>query len=343
MADSLHAPRPRSNQFSAAGHAGYALHRPAMRSVHNRAEENSSMELRQLRHFVAVAEERNFSVAARRVNLSQPALTRSIKTLEDTLQTRLLERGPQGTVPTPAGERFLEHARMILNDCDRARTELRSFRTGVTGRVSFGIAAMFSSWIADAVVERVGTDLPGVELEVTEGFYEDLVARLRSGRIDFALTNLPPVALDVDLQAEPLMELAARVVCGAAHPLARRRGLKAVDLAEARWVIVNRPHSLELFRQYFVEQGAPVPQVTATDSLGLIRSLVAHGTHLSIVTEPVVHRELRRGAVKVLKVETSLARRRAGLLYVKRAAQRGAVERVMTVARDCCATGAKRP
>jgi DNA-binding transcriptional LysR family regulator len=300
------------------------------------------MELRQLRHFVAVAEERNFSVAARRVNLSQPALTRSIKTLEDTLETRLLERGPQGTLTTAAGERFLEHARLILNDCDRARTELRSFRTGVTGRVSFGLAVMFSSWLGDTIVDRVGSELPGIDLDVTEGFYEDLVARLRNGRIDFALTNLPPVPLDSDLQAEPLMEMAARVVCGAGHPLARRRGLKAADLAGARWVIVNRPHSLELFRQYFVEQGAPVPQVTATDSLGLIRSLVAHGTHLSIVSEPVVHRELRRGAVKVLRVETPLTRRRAGLLYVKRSAQRGAVERVIAIARECCASGAKR-
>ncbi len=295
------------------------------------------MELRQLRHFVAVAEERNFSVAARRVHLSQPALTRSIKALEDALQTQLLDRGPQGAIPTPSGERFLEHARMILNDCDRARDEIRSFRSGISGTVAFGIAALFASWIADDAVERIGRELPGIDLEVTEGFYEDLIGRLRSGRIDFALTNLPPVPLDTDLASEPLLELSARAICGASHALARRRSVSAADLAEARWVIVNRPHSLELFRRYFVEQGAPVPHVVATDSLPLLRSLVTHGTHLSLVVEPVVHRELRRGLVKVLKVQTPPMVRRAGLLYVRRATRRGAVERVMQVVREECA------
>jgi DNA-binding transcriptional LysR family regulator len=295
------------------------------------------MELRQLRHFVAVAEERNFSVAARRVHLSQPALTRSIKALEDTLQTKLLERGPQGAIPTPSGERFLEHARMILNDCERARDELRAFRSGVSGGVSFGIAALFASWIADTVVDRVGLELPGIRLEVTEGYYEDLIGRLRDGRVDFALTNLPPVELDRDLACESLLQMQPKLVCGATHPFARRRGLDARDLSEARWVIVNRPHSLDLFRQYFIENDAPVPHVTATDSLGLLRSLVVHGTHLSLVVEPVVHRELRRGTVKALKIRTPPTVRRAGLLYVQRAGRRGAVERVMDVVREECA------
>jgi len=299
------------------------------------------MELRQLRHFIAVAEERNFSVAARRVHLSQPALTRSIKTLEDALQTRLLDRGPQGAVPTASGERFLEHARMILNDCERARAELREFQSGVSGQVAFGIAALFSSWIADTAIERIGVDLPGISLAVTEGFFEDLCGGLRAGRIDFALSNLPPVTLDPDLATETLLDLDARVICGAAHPLARKRGLKATDLAEARWVIVSRPHSQEMFRQYFLEQGARVPPVLATNSLALLKSLVAHGSHLSMVVEPVVHRELRRGLVKALKVATPLVRRRAGLLYVKRPSRPNAIERVMAIVREECAKAAR--
>jgi DNA-binding transcriptional LysR family regulator len=299
------------------------------------------VELRQLRHFVAVAEEGNFSVAARRVHLSQPALTRSIKALEDGLHTRLLERGPQGAVPTPSGERFLEHARMILNDCDRARSELRQYESGVTGHVSFGIAAMFASWIADTAIERIATEFPAIALGVTEGYFEDLCTGLRGGRLDFALSNLPPVVIDSDLVAEPLLELDAQVISGADHPLARRRGLDAADLAEARWVIVSRPHSQELFNQYFLEHGVKVPHVIATNSLSLLKSLVAHGSHLSMVTHPVVHRELRRGLVKTLKVQSKLPRRRAGLLYVKRPSRPTAIERVMAVVREECAKTAR--
>jgi DNA-binding transcriptional LysR family regulator len=295
------------------------------------------MELRQLRHFVAVAEERNFSVAARRVHLSQPALTRSIKTLEDSLETRLFDRGAQGANPTLAGLHLLEHARMILADCERAREEIRTLRTGVSGNVNIGIAALFASWVGDAAVERVSATLPDVRLHVTEGFYEDLIAAVRAGRIDFALTNLPPVELGADLEAEEMVDLKARVICGAAHPLARRRALQVSDLVEARWVNIGRPHSLELFRQYFVEQGASVPAVTETDSLSLLKSLVMHGTHLAIVVEPVVYRELRRGLVKALRVPAPPLRRHGALVYVKRSSRLSVIDRVMQVFRVCCA------
>jgi DNA-binding transcriptional LysR family regulator len=299
------------------------------------------MELRQLRHFVAVAEEKNFSVAARRVHLSQPALTRSIKSLEDGLQTQLFDRGPRGATTTAAGVRLLEHARLILNDCNRAHDALGAMRDGVSGDVRFGIAALFAAWVGDTAVERIGVELPDVRLNVTEGFYEDLVAGLLDGRIDFALTNLPPVALEASLAVEEVLSLKARVVCGASHPLARRRSLQVADLVESRWVNIDRPHSVEVFRQYFAEQDCPLPQVTSTDSLALLRSLVTHGTHLAIVVEPVVHRELRRGVVKALRVPAPLLRRRAALVYVKRPNRPSAIERVMGIVRACCAEAAR--
>jgi DNA-binding transcriptional LysR family regulator len=272
------------------------------------------MDTKQLRHFIAVAEEQNFSAAAKRLHLSQPGLTRSIKSLEQSLNTQLFERGPQGTIPTAAGVRLLEHARMILSDCARAREDIAALHTGVSGEVRFGIAALFAAWVGDTAVERIGVALPDVRLSVSEGFYEDLIVALMNGSIDFALTNLPPVALDSSLVVEEMLQLRARVVCGASHPLARRRNLQVSDLVESRWVNIDRPHSVEVFRQYFVEQGAPLPPVTSTDSLALLRSLVTHGTHLAIVVEPVVHRELRRGLVKALRVPTPPLRRRAARL-----------------------------
>jgi DNA-binding transcriptional LysR family regulator len=299
------------------------------------------MDTKQLRHFVAVAEEQNFSAAAKRVHLSQPGLTRSIKSLEQALNSQLFERGPLGTTPTTAGIRLLEHARMILSDCARATQDIAALRNGVSGEVRFGIAALFTAWVGDTAVERIGVDLPDVSLTVFEGFFEDLIADLMNGRIDFALTNLPPVPLDPSLVVEEMLDLKARVVCGAVHPLARRRNLQVADLVQSRWVNIDRPHSVEVFRQYFVEQGAPVPQVTSTDSLALLRSLVTHGTHLAIVVEPVVHRELRRGLVKALRVPTPPLRRRAALVYVKRPSRPSAIERVMDIVRSCCGEAAR--
>ncbi len=292
------------------------------------------MEFRQLRHFVAVADEKNFTAAARRVHISQPALTRSIKTLEGSLKSQLFMRGPRGASLTKAGDRFYERAQLILSDCARAEEDLVTLRDGVEGCVCFGIAAMFSCWIADDVVDRVGRELPGVQLAVGEGYYEDLVAKLRLGQIDFALSNLPPVAVEAGLVAEPLIQLEPRVVSGLKHPLARRRRLRVSDLVDARWVIVDRPHSLQSFRQLFLDHGVSAPPVTVTDSLGLIRSLVVRGSHVSLIVEPVVHRELRRGTVKILQVQTPPLTRRAGILAVDRPVHRAVVTRVMDIVRE---------
>lgn len=292
------------------------------------------MELRQLRHFVAVAEERNFSAAGKRVCLSQPALTRSIKNLEADLQTTLFERSPLGAVLTSSGERFLEYARMILNDCERAGNEIRSFRDGVAGPVSIGMGALFASWIGDEVVGRSNDQLPGVELTVTEGFFEDLLGMLRVGRIDFALINFPHASSEEDVVMEPLLRLQARLIAGARHPLARSRRVTARELGRANWVVANQAHSIDVLRQFFAGYELQAPNVLRTNSLPLIKSLVLDRGYVTLISDSVMHRELDRGLVKAIKVSTPVVRRPAGLLYLKdRLVSRAAVQ-VMQIVRD---------
>ncbi len=292
------------------------------------------MELRQLRHFVAVAEEKNFSGASRRVHLSQPALTRSIKALEDQLETRLLDRGPQGASLTRPGELFLEYARMILNDCDRAQREIRMFREGVAGHVSMGIAALFAGWIADEAVQRASTQLPNVELTVTEGYFEDLVALLRTGQIDFALTNFAQPGIDDDFVVEPILDLQARMIAATHHPLAEISPVLPKDLAASRWVIVNKAHSLDLLTQFFGSFDLPPPHALKTNSLALLKALVANGSHLTLISHAVMHRELQRGQVCMLDVDMPAVTRQAGLIYLRTRPLGHAVERLMQIVRE---------
>lgn len=292
------------------------------------------MELRQLRHFIAVAEEKNFSVAARRVCLSQPALTRSIKTLEGNLRTQLFERSAQGAVLTAAGEHFLEHARMILSDCERAADDIRSFREGVAGPVTAGIAPLFGGWIGDEVVERGRAELPGADITVVEGFFEDLLGMVRGGRIDFALTNFPPSTAADDVVMEPLLELQAQTLAAASHPLASSRRVAPADLAAANWVVGNQAHSVASLRDFFAAHDLPAPRAVRTNSLAMIVSLVVHRGYVTMISDSVLHRELQRGIVKALKVDVPLMRRQAGLLYLKRRPGSRAADRVMQIVRE---------
>ncbi len=292
------------------------------------------MELRQLRHFVAVAEAGNFSVAARQVFLSQPALTRSVKTLEDQLETRLLERGSQGAELTRSGELFLEYARMILNDCDRAQREIRMFREGVAGHVSMGIAALFAGWIADEAVLRAADQLPNVDLTVTEGYFEDLLGMLRTGKIDFALTNFAHPSVGEDFTVEPILRLQLRMIASSHHPLAERAEIRPEDLASVNWVTIDKAHSLDVLMRFFEGLNLPAPRAMRTNSLGLLKAVVANGSHVTLVSHAVLHRELQRGHVKIIDVGMPAVDREAGLIYLRERPRTSAVERLMQIVRD---------
>jgi DNA-binding transcriptional LysR family regulator len=301
------------------------------------------MEIRQLRHFVAVVEYGNLSLAARKVYISQPALTRSIKNLEDVLGTPLLERQPRGVVPTPAGELFYQYARMILNDCQRATEGIRTLKSGISGNVSLGIGAIFTETVMQRVVELVAEQLPSVNLTVTEGYFEDLVQGLQMGRLDFLLTNFPIAVNSDELVMEPLLDLEIVIVAGAQNALARRRSLGVSDLAQAHWVVVNQPHSLEGFAQYFSTNGIAAPtHVLKTNSLPLIRTLIVQGDYFTFLPRMFVGREIGEGTVRPLQVGTPPAVRRAGLMYTGKRFQANAVGRVMQVVRSVCAGIATR-
>jgi len=126
------------------------------------------MELRHLRHFVAVVDAGNLSKAADRVCITQPALTRSIKNLEAYLAAELLERRPRGIVPTPAGDALYRYARLMLNEAARAQAEVKAVHKGAKGELAVGIAAMFGDHIVDRVVAAVCGAGHDVALTVTE-------------------------------------------------------------------------------------------------------------------------------------------------------------------------------
>jgi DNA-binding transcriptional LysR family regulator len=309
-----------------------------MRGTHGvRGHEDRWMELRQLRHFVAVVDSGNLSFAARKVHLSQPALTRSIRSLEDSLGTPLFSRSARGTAPTAAGERFYQYARMILNDCQRATDEMRTLKSGVVGNVAIGLSAMFANYIGDVVVDRVAREFPGLNLSVTEGYFEDLLSELQSGRLDLLFTNIPFAISNDDLILEPLIDLDVAVIAAPSHPLARRKSIAASDLAAAEWITVNQPHSIDMHDRYFSAHGLQAPQIRMrVSSLPLVRSLLVRGTFVAFLPRHVVEQEVRSRTLLQLNVAMQPVKRRAGLLYVNRPFQSQSAARVMQLLREEC-------
>ncbi len=295
------------------------------------------MELRQLRHFVAVVDAGNLSRAATRVAISQPALTRSIKNLEDLLGVQLLERKPRGVAPTEAGVALYHQAQVVLNACNRLTRDVRELKRGVTGTVQVGIAPMFASYVVDDVAARLAREQPGLRLVVREGFFEDLVRELLDGRIDLMFCNFPLVPVASDLEMERLLTIRSLVVASQKHPLGRRKDLAKSALVDQRWVVVDQPHSIDNLENFFAAEGLPGPRdVFRTNSLPLMRSLVLSGAFVAALPEHMIAAELAAGALRALPVPGATIERRAGLVRRSAGDTRSAVELVCQAVRQAC-------
>jgi DNA-binding transcriptional LysR family regulator len=183
------------------------------------------MELRQLRYFVAVAEELHFRRAAARLHMSQPPLSNQLRLLEEELGCPLMIRSRRRVELTPAGESFLRDARGLLEGLDEAVQTARRIDAGQAGqlRISFVGSALLS--LVPDVVKRYRAAHPDVEVLLRERSTEEQLRELRAGSIDVALVPLPVDA--PDLRTEVLRRERAVAALPAAHALA---GLDHVPL-----------------------------------------------------------------------------------------------------------------
>ncbi|MFC5064880.1 LysR family transcriptional regulator [Actinomycetospora atypica] len=189
------------------------------------------MELRLLRYFVAVAEERHFGRAAARLHMTQPSLSRAIRQLEDDLGTVLLDRSPAGVGTTPAGDVLYDEARALLDQVEHARARVAT---------AAGTATLTVGTLADTVDRADGRLAPafrrrhpGVDVRIREADFTDPTAGLRAGLVDVALTRAPFDTTGISVRE--LASEAVGVVLRVDDPLAGREKIELHELAARRW------------------------------------------------------------------------------------------------------------
>jgi DNA-binding transcriptional LysR family regulator len=247
------------------------------------------MELRQLRYFIAVAEELHFRRAAERLHMSQPPLSHQLRLLEEELGCVLLARTRRRVELTPAGRAFLRDARAILADLDRAAHNARRIHDGQTGllRVSFAGSALLS--LVPRVVHALGDVHPEIDIELHERSTSDQVRALVAGITDLGLAPLP-VADASELDVEVLVRERTVAAVPAGHPLARSRQLTLRRLAEHPFVLFPReqaPGYHDLLMTAVTSAGTPPRIIHQAAETQTIIGLVAAGTGVSLVPASV--------------------------------------------------------
>jgi DNA-binding transcriptional LysR family regulator len=244
------------------------------------------MDVRQLRCFIAVAEELHFGRAAERLGLAPPALSRQISTLEDELGVALFTRTTRQVALTRAGLIMLEEAKAILLRMEHASRAVReaSLASGKVLRVG-AIDAASSSFVPEALVS-FRQRFPKIEIKFVEAMTAALIQMLEAGKLDLALTR--PPRKPTDCAFEVLRVERPIVVLNQNHPLAARDHLTMLDLVGEPFVVPSkriRPFAYDLVMAYFESVGA-VPNVTieATEKPAMM-SAVAAGLGMALAPD----------------------------------------------------------
>jgi LysR family transcriptional regulator, regulator of abg operon len=264
------------------------------------------MKLNQLRDMVAIVERGSLRAAARHLELAQPALTRSIRTLEHELGTTLFEREARGMVLTPMGKLFYQRASSVVNELRRAREELEQTSGDLQGTVVAGLSIMPHVGMLPAALPAFRKKFPQVKLKLIEGLYPAIEAGLRDGSIDFYLGASPHTSLAPGLVTEVLFENTRTIVGRKNHPLSRARSIK--ELGQAEWATTSVNYNAaddldELFAKY--KMPAPKVMLQAHSAMSVMVAL-AYSDLLAIL--PVQWNEfpLTRGALQMINIRERL-------------------------------------
>jgi DNA-binding transcriptional LysR family regulator len=249
------------------------------------------VELRQLRYFVAVAEELHFRRAAERLHISQPPLSQQIRALEDELGFGLLVRTRRRVELTPAGAAFLRDARTILTELEGAVAGARRIDAGQTGRlrISFVGSALLS--IVPGTVERFRAARPGVELELRERATVDQLRAVRAGVADVGLVR-PPIEDDGELRVQTVLRERTVAALPAGHALAGLGRVPLRRLAAEPLVLFPRdqaPGFHDLLIDSLAGAGVAPRVIQYAPEMLTIIGLVAAGTGVSLVPASVSH------------------------------------------------------
>ena len=271
------------------------------------------MKLHHLRDLLAVVEKGSMNAAAKHLGIAQPALSRSIRDLENDLGVPLLDRRARGAVPTPMGLLFARRATAAVSELRRGRDEIQQLQGDVSGTVVACISSLSHVALLPGALKPFKERYPNVRLHIIEGVYPVVEARLKSGAIDIYAGPAPEDGPAPELRLEKLVNNTRIVLARKGHPLAKARSL--VELADADWITTSITAQAEAeFGAMFARHHLPPPRlalraesaltwitaVAYTDMLAISPRQWANSPLIDRLIEPVAIKETLAGPPIVL-------------------------------------------
>lgn len=267
------------------------------------------IDLRAIQYALAVAKHRGFRKAAEALFLTQPTLSRTIQDLEETLGTKIFDRGKREVKPTPLGQIFLARAEEILRAASDLKREIDLARGLEIGHLDIGAGIAAADLHLGTVVGRLSQRHPHLSITIEVNDYMALTGLLQAGRIELFVAETSEVEWSSEFLVTPLMVLKAYLFCRQGHPLLVRLPHLTLQEVLAYPLVMTRLPRRALdsiaatcgFEKYpdWLKQ---LPIIKA-DYVGIVKEAVAASNAVAFTLLPMIERELRAGEFVLLPVD----------------------------------------
>jgi DNA-binding transcriptional LysR family regulator len=294
--------------------------------------------LRELRVLEAAVACGSVAKAARQLGLTQPAVSKALASLEDSVGARLMERSALGVAPTAAGRLLLARCAVIFDELRHAARELELLADPAGGEIFIGTGAGRSAGLVPAIITQMERRRPTVRHWVLEAEQSVLFSQVRSRTLDLALTRSPERAAEPELQFDKLFEERLLAVAPLGHPLTRRKRLALADLVDERWILAS-PESYvgRLVAHAFERRGLRLPNSAVTTMSVLARfELLASGSYITTLPESLLRFSRTHPPVSILPMDP-LGVDEVGIVRLKRRALSPVARDFMDCARQITA------
>ena len=299
------------------------------------------MDLRQLRNLLAVMDEGTLGKAAARVNISQPALTKSIQRLETELGVRLFERNSRGMRPTLYADSLRGYAKAACLAMAEAQSQITALRNGTEGLLTVAAAPALAAEFLPKIVARLLSERPKLQVRVVSQ-NKELFSGLIEGRFNVVVAMLYDEAPDDVVDKHWIFNDELVVVMRPAHRLASDGAITAEKLAAEKWVL-QEPSSWshKRIRLYFEQNGLSLPRYAMESrDPAVLRGIIADSDHIGVMARLGIRRDIDAGRLTAIGVNSPLMRRPIGVALRKNEPISHSVRALMRIARELAAAEA---
>jgi len=275
------------------------------------------LKLRQLRVIVSVAQHESISKAARALGITQPALTKSVKEVEEALGVRIFDRTTRGVRSNVFGVAVVDRARLILAELERLKDDVVRLDTGESGVIAIGALPVAAAGLLPRAIAKLRERYPALGVRISQGLTDELLASVAAGELDMMVGRLYETITRNEFQRQILYREPLSIVVRDGHPLLDRQPIEGADLAQFELILPSSRQKvygevLQLLTNIGIHPG---PNALQTNDFGFIKETLLTSDLVGILPRVVFAGDISRGLIKTVVTQFPAQMRLVGIMF----------------------------